>query len=157
MSRFAEGTAVNVGASRDELERLLTRFGATAFQSGWDGEKAAVGFVAHGRQVRIVIAYPAPTERRFTHTATGRRRTADAAAAEYQAEIRRVWRALAMLVKAKLVAVTEGVVTFDEEFLAHMVLPSGRRVGDEVAPRIVAAYDDGLVPALLPPTRKALT
>jgi hypothetical protein len=42
-----------------------------------------------------------------------------------------------------------GIVTFEDEFAMHTVLPDGRRVGDEVAPAITAAYERGELHGLL--------
>jgi hypothetical protein len=36
----------------------------------------------------------------------------------------RRWRALLLMIKAKVEAVESGVVTFEDEWLAHFVLPS---------------------------------
>lgn len=68
------------------------------------------------------------------HTYEGER-TAAAATKEYEQAGRQRWRALALVIKAKLEAVGTGIVTFEEEFLAHIVLPSGRTVTQDVTPR----------------------
>jgi hypothetical protein len=60
------------------------------------------------------------------------------------------WRALLLLVKAKLEFVAGGLSTVEREFLAHVVLPNGSTVGDEIAPRLEQAYATGSVPLLLP-------
>jgi response regulator RpfG family c-di-GMP phosphodiesterase len=45
------------------------------------------------------------------------------------AETRRRWRCLAMVIKAKLEVVASGISSFEEEFLAHVMLYDGRTVG----------------------------
>jgi hypothetical protein len=61
------------------------------------------------------------------------------------------WRALALVIKAKLEAVAAGITTVEQEFLAHIVLPDGHTtVGTWMAPQLAAAYDAGTMPALLP-------
>jgi hypothetical protein len=67
-----------------------------------------------------------------------------------QSEEMRRWRALALAVKAKLEVVESGIATFEEEFMAHIVMPDGRTVGEHVAPRIEEAYTSGQPLALLP-------
>ena len=44
---------------------------------------------------------------------------------------------------------TSGISEFDEEFMAQIVLPSGRTVGEEALPRIAEAYASGQAPLLL--------
>lgn len=149
-ARYAEGTTVDSAASRAEIERTLTRYGATSFMYGWEDGRAAIGFAVNNRQVRFILPMPDRNDRQFTHT-PGRHqeRTDSAAASEYEKAVRQRWRALALVVKAKLEAVAAGIVTFDEEFLAHMVLPNGRSVYTEVQTAIEAAYETGHVPPLL--------
>lgn len=52
----------------------------------------------------------------------------------------------------KLEAVAAGITTFEDEFLAHTLLPNGATVGEWAAPQIEAVYADGgrHMPALLP-------
>lgn len=56
---------------------------------------------------------------------------------------------MALVVKAKLEAVSSGIVTFDQEFFAHMVLPNNRTVFEEAGPAVTAAYESGIVRPLL--------
>lgn len=149
-TRYAANTSVDSSSSRAEIERTLTRYGATSFMYGWEDGRAAIGFVVEERQVRFVLPLPDRTERQFTHTpGRGQRRSESAAAAEYEKAVRQHWRALALVVKAKLEAVAAGIVTFDEEFLAHMVMPNGRSVYQEVRPAVEEAYRTGMVGTLL--------
>lgn len=63
-------------------------------------------------------------------TPTGRRtRSDDAAEKAWEQATRQRWRALHLVVKAKLEAVESGITVFDDEFLAHIVLPDGGTVG----------------------------
>lgn len=43
-----------------------------------------------------------------------------------------------------------GIATFEQEFMAHIILPNGQSVGDYVLPQIAAAYEGGSMPRLLP-------
>jgi hypothetical protein len=150
MSRYAEGTSVNSSASRVEIERTLTRYGATSFAYGWQDGQAAIGFVADGKQIRFVLPLPSRDERRFTHTpAKGTRRSPQQAEAAYEQAVRQSWRALALVIKAKLEAVAAGIVTFEEEFFAHIVLPSGETVFEQAAPAVEHALLTGQVKPLL--------
>lgn len=164
MTKFAEGTTVPVEKSRAEIERLITRYGATQFVSGWSGDVAVIGFTASKRQIRFRLKLPSPKEERFTHVEgkyIRRERPAGAAQNAYEAAVRQIWRALALVVKAKLEAVDAGISTLEEEFMAQIVLPDGSSVSDFMAPQLARAYASGDMPAQLllgpPPTTPPTT
>lgn len=150
MTRYAETTTVTADRSRGEIERTLTRYGATAFMYGWEATRAVVQFRMADLIVRFELPMPDPTDPEFTNHKRGRR-TPEAAATRYEQATRQRWRALALVVKAKLEAVDAGIATFEEEFLAHIVLPDGTRVADQALPAVAEAYETGRVPRLLPP------
>ena len=56
----------------------------------------------------------------------------------------------ALAIKAKLEAVEAGISSFEEEFLAHVVLPDGSTFGAWAKPQLAAVYAGGSMPALLP-------
>ncbi len=150
--RYAESTSVPVERSKAEIERTLTRYGASQFMSGWDaGGKAILGFVLDGRMVQMNLQLPSIHDPKFHRTPTGRtRKRNDAAERAWEQECRSRWRALALVVKAKLEAVESGISTFETEFLAHIVLPDGKTVGGWIAPQLDAAYGSGKMPGKLP-------
>lgn len=145
---YAKDTKVSTGQSRTELERILQRYGAAAFSYGHDETRAVVMFSAHGRHVRLDMPLPPLSE--FERTPTGLRRSADAAENERAKAMRQRWRALVLVVKAKLEAVESGLVTFEQEFLAHIVLPDQRTVGEWAAPQLDEVYETGEMPGVLP-------
>lgn len=149
MSRYAATTTVSWQRSRDEIERTLTRYGAEQFLYGWKDEKALVAFRMGGRQIRFVLALPDRHDREFTHHSKGPR-TADAAEKAWDQAVKQRWRALALVIKAKLEAVESGIATFEDEFMANTVLPDGQSVGEFMRPQIAIAYDNGEMPKLLP-------
>lgn len=148
MAKYAEGTDVPPERSRAEIEGTVRRYGAGQFLSGYSEDRAVVGFTAHGRQVRFIIMVP-PAEA-FAVTPGGVKRNASQQRAARDAEERRRWRCLALSIKAKLEAVASEIVTFEDEFLAHIVLPGGGTVGDHIRPAIDTAYTTGTMPPLLP-------
>ena len=85
-----------------------------------------------------------------TRTRTGRWRNDRFYESARDRLVRQRWRALALVIKAKLEAVETGITGFDEEFLAHVVMPDGKTVGDHLLPQVDAAYKSGKMPALLP-------
>jgi primosomal protein N' len=52
MTRYASQTTVSPGRSREEIERVLTRYGASGFLSGYQGTRAFLAFLVAGRRVR---------------------------------------------------------------------------------------------------------
>jgi hypothetical protein len=64
--------------------------------------------------------------------------------------LRQRWRAMALIIKAKLEAVEAGIRTLEMEFLADTLLPDGRTVGQWSAPQIERSYQTGQMPPALP-------
>lgn len=89
---------------------------------------ALIMFRAHNRHVKFMLPLPECDER----------------------EERRRWRALALVIKSKLEAVSTEIVEFEDEFMAHIVMPDGKTVAQHARPMIEQAYDTGNMPALLP-------
>jgi hypothetical protein len=149
MSRFAETTSVPVDRSRAEIEHTLQRYGADQFLYGWDANRALVRFRMHDRQIAFSLELPDRDDYAATPGGRRRRSSAQIEAAWEQAQRQR-WRALALVIKAKLEAVESGITTFEDEFLAHIVLPNGTTVSAFLLPQIAEAYENGHMPALLP-------
>jgi hypothetical protein len=151
--RYAKSTEVSTEKSRAEIETTLRRYGADQFIYGWQEGGAVIGFRAHGRQIKFLLPLPAKDEERFTHATYGgrgkQRRSADAAYAAWEQACRQAWRALALVIKAKLEAVEAGITCFEDEFLAHIVLPNGKQVGEWFRPQLSIAYERGDMPPLL--------
>lgn len=145
MGTYAAGTDVSSEKSRQEIERSVTRWGADEFAYMTSGGQAQVAFTLRGLRVRFILPLPDRKDREFTHHSRGPR-TASAAENAYEQAVRQKWRALALVVKAKLEAVESGISTFEQEFYANLVLPSGRTVFEETAQsveRMIATGDRG--------------
>ncbi len=155
--RFAEGTKVPVETTKSELERLLRAYGADAIVMGWDGDVSTVAFRLQGRHVRYAVERPTHSETVVTHYQSGKPRRREHFSEAIAAEHRRRWRALLLIVKAKLELIAAGDASFDEEFLAHTMLADGSTVGDWIAPQIEETYRSGSMPALVPGVRPALS
>ncbi len=117
---------------------------------GQDGRSAVVAFKARGRQIMFRMTMPEPDDKAFRWTPTGKARTPPVAKAAYDQEVRRMWRAMTMSIKAKLVSVEDGIETFEQAFMAHVVMPDGLTISAHVSGRIAIAYDTGEMPRLLP-------
>ena len=151
MPTYAKETSVSPDRSRAEIEQTLARYGATQFMYGWNGHAAVIAFEMHDRRLRFVLPLPARDDPAFAQTPTGRRRTQAQSDKAYDQAVRQRWRALALAIKAKLEMVESGITGFEQEFLAHVILPSGQTVGEWMAPQVEQAYVSGRMPPLLPP------
>lgn len=150
MSRYAKDTSVSVSSSKAEIERILERYGASQFMSGWSAEQELIAFSMNERQIRFVLTMPSRDDTEFTRTETGKARVETAAYKAWEQACRQRWRALALVIKAKLEAVESGIAVFEDEFMANIVLPGGRTVSEEVRPKIAVAYAGGAMQPLLP-------
>lgn len=150
MPRYAAGTDVPVERSRAELERILLRYGAERFAYYTDGDKAMVGFRAHGRNLRFVLPLPSRKDDTFVRSPAGRKvYTREVAANLWEQACRERWRALCLAIKAKLEAVETGIAQFESEFMAYTVMPNGKTVGEWAGPQITDALSHGKMPPLL--------
>lgn len=148
---YAEKTSVSVSKTKAEIEELVQKYGADQFVSGYKDDIAVIGFSMSGRQIRFLLPLPDKQEREYWYTpGRGQRRTEDAAHAAWEQACRSRWRALYLIVKAKLEAVEAGISTVEREFFYDIVLPDGRTAGEWMAPQIEAAYQTGEMPAMLP-------
>ena len=149
---YAEGTQVSEAKTRLELEKILTRMGAAQFgvMTDYENRLATIAFVYKRVQVQMQIPLPNPKDRRFTHSKNGAwLRSPEAAKREVESEVRRRWRCLLLAIKAKLVAVQDGICTFEREFLPYMVCADGTTIADKLAPLIEEAQRTGVVASSL--------
>jgi hypothetical protein len=153
--KYAENTSVSVERSKAEIERTLARYGAEQFMSGWDMDNAYIAFKLQNRFVKFMLELPRRDDPEFLRTpGKGLKRTPQKAMTAWEQACRQRWRALALVIKAKLEAVETGITTFEEEFLAHIVLPDGSTVGQHMIPQIETSYQQGKMPKMLPFNRK---
>lgn len=155
MTRFAENTTVSSDKSRAEIEKVLSRYGASGFMYGWDQDqnppRAGVSFRMAKRHIKFLLPLPVRDSKEFERTpGRGYIRGPEAREQVYEQAVRQRWRALALVIKAKLEAVETGITEFEDEFMAHIVMPDGQTVGQHMRPQIAAAYETGKMPKLLP-------
>lgn len=149
---FAKDTKVDVAKTRMELDALLQRHGAQQRIMGTDDE-AGVAFAAFTiakRQVRLRVPLPKIDEvvKDTASHPQGFRNRPEAKKLEwYRKELeqrqRSRWRALLLLVKAKLEAVELGVSSIEKEFLADITLLDGRSVHATIAADLEKVYLTG--------------
>jgi hypothetical protein len=129
MAEYAARTKIPADRTRLEIEALMKRRGADQFFSGGDSERAVLAFRLNGRHIRFSLPL------------------ADARSEQHR---RSRWRALLLVIKAKLEAIDIGILTVENAFLADTVLPDRQTVAEYMAPQIEAAYASGQMPKLLP-------
>lgn len=150
MTSYAQNTNVSCEKSRAEIEMTLRRFGAERFLSGWDPNEAYIAFSYRGRAVRITL--PLPPREQFLRTPKRRELRSDQEVERaWEQACRENWRALALMVKAKLVGVERGIATLEGEFLAYTVLPEGQTVGEWLEPQMQTLIQTGRMPQRLLP------
>ncbi|MEM6704652.1 MAG: hypothetical protein AAF690_18175 [Acidobacteriota bacterium] len=148
---YAENTTVPAEKSRAEIDALVHKYGATSFsymtekQEG--RELAAIMFSMENRYVRFVMPLPSRDDPQFWRHSRGRR-TPEAARKQWDTAVRSSWRALLLAIKAKLESVERDISTFEQEFLAHIVMPDNRTLGEHVIPLVGQAYASGQMPNL---------
>lgn len=130
---YAENTTVPVAKTRAEIETLLEKHKAKQYGTAVDYDKrqARVQFRLHDRIVRFLITLPD----------VGRMGGDRYARAERQR-----WRALLLVIKAKLESVESNIETFEHAFLGQIVMPNDQTVGDLLTPQIGEAYTTGQMP-----------
>lgn len=154
MAQFAENTSVSVERSRAEIEGLIVRYGATSTAFMNAPGRAMIVFEVNNRRVAFELPLPDRDEKQFQRDGRGSMRSPAKRLEAWEQAYRTRWRALALVIKAKLEAVQSGITTFEDEFLAHIVMPDGQTVAKHVRPQIKMAYDEGrMVPLLPAPSR----
>ena len=152
MGQYANQTQVSSEKSKAEIERVVMRYGADQFLSGMDlrHNQGMVSFRMADRLLRFVLPLPDPESDEFTETATGRERALNQARQAWEQACRQRWRALKLVIQAKLEAVECGIGSFDAVFATDIVLPDGRTAGEYISVQLPELYANGGVPTDLP-------
>jgi hypothetical protein len=128
---YAADTKVPVSQTRAEIERLLDKHKASQYGTAIDFDLcvARVQFKLQQRTVRFTVQLPDKKK-----LGEGER---------FEKAHRQRWRALLLVLKAKLESLENGIETFEEVFLAQIVLPNDRTVADFVVPQVKRMYETG--------------
>lgn len=147
MAQFAKDTDVSPEKTLIEVQMTLKRYKAAKFAFGEDGKNLSIAFEMSGRRVRFAVPLPTYED--------GRRAINQHAKGEFDQKIfdqavRQRYRALLLCIKAKLESVESGIETFEEAFMAQILLPTGETMSEWAIPQIRQAYETGQVmPPLL--------
>lgn len=148
--KYAKDTNVSCENSRAEIEKILKKYGADSFSYGWDYDRAVIYFKIKGKFIRFILTLPDRKSKEFTHCPMRggwlKARTEELAEKSWEQACRQKWRALALVIKAKLEAVDAEISIIEQEFLANIVMPDQRTVSEHVMPLITDAYQRGIMP-----------
>ena len=150
MGQYAKDTNVSPEQSLMDIRKTLSRYKATGFGIVEDSTRVGVTFDMEGRRVRFVVPLPDRKSKEFLYTTSGKSWVrGQLNEAKYEQGVRQKWRALLLTIKAKLESVDSKIETFEEAFMAHLVLPDGRTMGEVAVPQIKLAYETRTMPPLL--------
>lgn len=120
---YAENTYVPVSRTKVAIEEMLLKASADRIYFASEAGRAIVGFEMRQRRIQFELSLPA---------------------ADDEKRNRSKWRCLLLAIKSKLVSIEEGVETFDEAFLAQIVVgPGGETVGRKMIPALRDFYKNG--------------
>lgn len=150
MTIYAKDTSVSVGKSQAEIKDLLQRYGASKFMQYEEEGMAKIAFEASDR--RVMFELPLPSRDQFkTRTAWNQERenSPEQQSKLWEQACRQKWRALGLVIKAKLEAVESEISSFEDEFLSNIVLPNGKTLGKVIKPQLAEAFLLKKMPPLL--------
>lgn len=147
MSNYAKTTSVSPEKSQEEIKRTLRRYGADRFGVMEERTKGHVMFEYNGLMIQLSVNFPEKKD--FEKTETGKKRIDSAVESALNQAIRQRWRALTIAIKAKLEAIECGISTIEQEFMAFVMMPDGRPLGEHVVPKLHELAQGGDMPKML--------
>ena len=135
--KFADRTSVAVEKSKAQIEALVMRLGAQEYATHNAPDLQAIGFRINNLRVRFDLPIvPVKDYKRYKHGNHYRDRTERQAWDAWDQELRRRWRALLLVIKAKIEAIDTGITSFEQEFLPFIVLAGGKTIAETVIPQL---------------------
>jgi hypothetical protein len=163
--KYAKGTTVAVEKSIAEIKDLLSEHGATNVQRLEKDNLFAIAFELEAHdyptpllvRIRVTLPIPDPRDDQFwvvrTNAYSTGRRTPIQAEKVYQDEVKRLYRALFLSLKADLEAVNiSKIKTVIQAFGMSVVMADGTTLTEWAVPQIRQMYASGKMPPLLPPS-----
>jgi hypothetical protein len=156
MKAYASGTSVSAERSRAEIETLLGKHGATqrAIAVNDDEQVAHVHFLIHGYKYRLEIPLPKPADRpaSWSYYSPDQKRQWEASTARLLSQkTKERWRAIVLVLKAKLEMVQLGLSSVEKEFMADLVMANGQTMHHEVAEALSRSLATGMALVLALP------
>lgn len=143
---YAAGTTVSSAKTMGEIQGMLAARGVVKVATMTDPEKFTLAFEFEGVPYRMTLPTPDPASPEFSQYYRGSvlyERSDSQKKKLYEKEVNCRWRAFGMVIKAKLVAVEEGISTIAREFIGDAVLASGQTFREAYADDLPKAIADG--------------
>jgi len=147
MTSYAKNTSVPIHKTQADIQSTLMRYGADKFGYFQEGSASHIMFEYNRLMITMSVALPEKDE--FSKTPNGRNRSKDQIEREFSQVVKQRWRALLLVVKAKLEAVESGISTVEQEFLAFIRMPDGKTIGDHVIGGLQKAASEGKLPTMI--------
>ena len=146
---YAADTTVPADRSRAEIELMLKKFGAEEFAYRTSAKLDEIAFKIKGRFYRRTLPRPSKDDPQIKLTAANRLRNPSDQVRALEQAIRSSWRALALHIKARIVAVQAGITTLEREFLPDLLLPNSQTTHEWLLPQIAETYQGRKMPRSL--------
>lgn len=139
---YAVGTTVPFEKSVSEIIAAIRKAGADRICQFEDTTFFAIQFTLGDRAIRFRVPFQSLDEMP-TRDGRGAWLTDKRRQDKFEASRRQRGRALLLVIKAKLESVESGVETFEEAFLAHVVMSDGLTVYERIQQPIALEYASG--------------
>ena len=150
MRQYAQGTSVSAFQSAVEIQQMLRKHGCGNLGSMDVDGRTIIMFGLGGLTYRIEAPIPDPADERFLAKAGNPyHQKGDFKQQAYDTECQRLWRSMVLITKAKLVAIHDGVETFEEAFMPYIVVGGGMTLRETLLPQIKEAAALGNIPSQL--------
>ena len=149
MRQYAQGTSVSAFQSAVEIQQMLRKHGCGNLGSMDVDGRTIIMFGLGGLTYRIEAPLPNPSDERWVALGGGGYSRGDFKQSAYDAECQRLWRSMVLITKAKLVAIQDGVETFEEAFMPYIVVGGGMTLRETLLPQIKEAAALGNIPSQL--------
>lgn len=142
---YAENTNIELETSIAEIVAMVKRAGGERVGQFHDGDRYYIWFTLDARQIRFTV--PLVTEYKGPARHSNGREVDKGKWLEQRN--RQKGRALMLVIKAKLESVESGVETFEQAFLANIMMTDKRTVYEHVKEPLELVYAGGEVKPLL--------
>ncbi len=145
-SLYAKETIIEPEQTRNDIEKLLFRYGADTFGYGRMGTTSIISFRFHSLVIKLTVEEPLLES--FFKDSSDRKRSPEKQKLAWKQAIRSRWRLLLLVIKGRLEMITVGMSSFEEQFMADIVMPNEQRLSDWVRPILEEANRTDRMPML---------
>lgn len=139
---YAEKTSVPFEKSIGEVMTLIRRAGAEQVGQMEGPNGFVVQFALKDRMIKFAVPFETMDQMPY-RDGRGSPLSDSARKARAEQSRRQRGRALLLTIKAKLESIESGVETFEQAFLAHVVMPDGATIYERISRGIAIEYKSG--------------